>query len=197
MIKWKKFKVTKLPAQKSPSRFAGMEASKVAEKSARAKFGEAPEYMGMSQKSMTDLAAESYAMKAENKMFFRTLKKELKASRQRTAAGVKGLRSTNKPVSKIALKKAKDKGALKALGAAETKSQAAFTKITQRYTDRAKASMFKDRSIKVKPRNISNDALKAMGLEDRTVSGMRGRTYKTFKNTARGDFNIFKPKKRK
>ena len=31
MIKWKKFKVTKLPAQKSPSRFAGMEASKVAE----------------------------------------------------------------------------------------------------------------------------------------------------------------------
>ena len=100
MIKWKKFKVTKLPAQKSPSRFAGMEASKVAEKSARAKFGEAPEYMGMSQKSMTDLAAESYAMKAENKMFFRTLKKELKASRQRTAAGVKGLRSTNKPVSK-------------------------------------------------------------------------------------------------
>ena len=209
MIKWKKFKVTKLPAQKSPSRFAGMEASKVAEKSARAKFGEAPEYMGMSQKSMTDLAAESYAMKAENKMFFRTLKKELKASRQRTAAGVKGLRSTNKPVSKIALKKAKDKGAMKSLKVAETKSQAAFTKITQRYTDRAKASMFKDRSIStiVKPTGTraenlremkaTRDAFKAMGLEDRVVSGMRGRTYKTFKNTARGDFNIFKPKKRK
>ena len=127
----------------------------------------------------------------------------------RTATGVKGLRSTNKPVSKIALKKAKDKGALKALGAAETKSQAAFTKITQRYTDRAKASMFKDRSIStiVKPTGTRaenlremkarRDAFKAMGLEDRTVSGMRGRTYKTFKNTARGDFNIFKPKKRK
>ena len=57
--------------------------------------------------------------------------------------------------------------------------------------------MFKDRSIKVKPRNISNDALKAMGLEDRVVSGMRGREYKTFKDTARGSFNIFKPKKKR
>ena len=37
MIKWKKFKVQKLPAQKSPDRFASMEASKVAEKSARVK----------------------------------------------------------------------------------------------------------------------------------------------------------------
>ena len=57
--------------------------------------------------------------------------------------------------------------------------------------------MFKDRSIVVKPRKINQESLAAMGLEDRTVSGMRGRTYKTFKNTARGDFNIFKPKKRK
>ena len=197
MIKWKRFKVTKLPAQKSPSRFAGMEASKVAEKSARAKFGEAPEYMGMSQKSMTDLAAESYAMKAENKMFFRTLKKELKASRLKTAGGVKGLRASGKKVPKASIFKAKQKGALKAYKTAETKSQAAFTKITQRYTDRAKASMFKDRSIVVKPRKINQEGLAAMGLEDRVVSGMRGRTYKTFKNTARGDFKIFKPKKRK
>ena len=197
MIKWKKFKVTKLPAQKSPSRFAGMEASKVAEKSARAKFGEAPEYMGMSTKSMTDMAAESYAMKAENKMFFRTLNKELKASRLKTAGGVKGLRASGKKVPKASIFKAKQKGAMKSLKVAETKSQEAFTKITKRYTDKAKASMFKDRSIVVKPRKINQEGLAAMGLEDRVVSGMRGRTYKTFKNTARGDFNIFKPKKRK
>ena len=57
--------------------------------------------------------------------------------------------------------------------------------------------MFKDRSIVVKPRKINQEGLAAMGLEDRVVSGMKGRTYKTFKNTARGDFNIFKPKKRK
>jgi len=183
-MKWTKFKVTKIPAQKSPSRFASMDASKVAEKSARAKFGEAPEYMGMSQKSMTDLAAESYAMKAENKMFFRTLKKELKASRLKTAGGVKGLRASGKKVPKASIFKAKQKGALKAYKTAETKSQTAFTKITQR-------------SIKVKPRNISNDALKAMGLEDRIVSGMRRREYKTFKDTARGSFNIFKPKKKR
>ena len=36
-----------------------------------------------------------------------------------------------------------------------------------------------------------------MGLEDRTVSAMVGGEYKTFKNTVKGDFNIFKPKKRK
>ena len=86
---------------------------------------------------------------------------------------------------------------MKSLKVAETKSQEAFTKITKRYTDKAKASMFKDRSIVVKPRKINQEGLAAMGLEDRVVSGMRGRTYKTFKNTARGDFNIFKPKKRK
>ena len=198
MIKWKKFKVQKLPAQKSPDRFASMEASKVAEKSARAKFGEAPEYMGMSTKSMTDMAAESYAMKAENKMFFRTLNKELKASRLKTAGGVKGLRAKHlTKVPKASIFKAKQKGAMKSLKIAETKSQEAFTKITKRYTDKAKASMFKDRSIVVKPRKINQEGLAAMGLEDRVVSGMRGRTYKTFKNTARGDFNIFKPKKRK
>lgn len=197
MIKWKKFKVQKLPAQKSPDRFASMEASKVAEKSARAKFGEAPEYMGMSTKSMTDMAAESYAMKAENKMFFRTLNKELKASRLKTAGGVKGLRASGKKVPKASIFKAKQKGAMKSLKVAETKSQEAFTKITKRYTDKAKASMFKDRSIVVKPRKINQEGLAAMGLEDRVVSGMKGRTYKTFKNTARGDFNIFKPKKRK
>jgi|TARA_R100001440_G_scaffold21160_2_gene34956 hypothetical protein len=197
MIKWKKFKVQKLPAQKSPDRFASMEASKVAEKSARAKFGEAPEYMGMSTKSMTDMAAESYAMKAENKMFFRTLNKELKASRLKTAGGVKGLRAKGTKVPKASIFKAKQKGAMKSLKVAETKSQEAFTKITKRYTDKAKASMFKDRSIVVKPRKINQEGLAAMGLEDRVVSGMKGRTYKTFKNTARGDFNIFKPKKRK
>lgn len=197
MIKWKKFKVQKLPAQKSPDRFASMEASKVAEKSARAKFGEAPEYMGMSTKSMTDMAAESYAMKAENKMFFRTLNKELKASRLKTAGGIKGLRAKGTKVPKASIFKAKQKGAMKSLKVAETKSQEAFTKITKRYTDKAKASMFKDRSIVVKPRKINQEGLAAMGLEDRVVSGMKGRTYKTFKNTARGDFNIFKPKKRK
>tara|TARA_R100001460_G_C3484858_1_gene168689 strand:- start:51 stop:644 length:594 start_codon:yes stop_codon:yes gene_type:complete len=197
MIKWKKFKVQKLPAQKSPDRFASMEAGKVAEKSARAKFGEAPEYMGMSTKSMTDMAAESYAMKAENKMFFRTLNKELKASRLKTAGGVKGLRAKGTKVPKASIFKAKQKGAMKSLKVAETKSQEAFTKITKRYTDKAKASMFKDRSIVVKPRKINQEGLAAMGLEDRVVSGMKGRTYKTFKNTARGDFNIFKPKKRK
>ena len=197
MIKWKKFKVQKLPVQKSPDRFASMEASKVAEKSARAKFGEAPEYMGMSTKSMTDMAAESYAMKAENKMFFRTLNKELKASRLKTAGGVKGLRAKGTKVPKASIFKAKQKGAMKSLKVAETKSQEAFTKITKRYTDKAKASMFKDRSIVVKPRKINQEGLAAMGLEDRVVSGMKGRTYKTFKNTARGDFNIFKPKKRK
>ena len=56
--KSKKFKFTKLPAQKAPDRFSSLRARDVAEKAARDKFGDAPEYMGMSQKSVLDMASE-------------------------------------------------------------------------------------------------------------------------------------------
>ena len=87
--KSKKYKFTKVPAQKAPDRFSSLRARDVAEKSARAKFGDATEYMGMSQKSMLDMASESYALKASNKMFTRTLGKEMSASRKKTATFIK------------------------------------------------------------------------------------------------------------
>lgn len=228
-IIWSKFakvkSIQKLPAQKSPSRFSSLDARDVADKAARKKFGKdwfdkdtsKPALTGMSTKALTDMAVDSYAIKAEGKMFFKTLNKELKASRLKTAGGIKGkkfkiktptaptfkqqkagiFKGSGLPKSKPALKAAKSKGAFKALGIANKKSQTAFTKITEKYTTRAKASKFKNRSIVVKPRKINDEGLKAMGLEDRTVSAMKGGEYKTFKNTVRGDFNIFKPKKRK
>lgn len=226
---WSKFakvkSIQKLPAQKSPSRFSSLDARDVADKAARKKFGKdwfdkdtsKPALTGMSTKALTDMAVDSYAIKAEGKMFFKTLNKELKVSRLKTAGGIKGkkfkiktptaptfkqqkagiFKGSGLPKSKPALKAAKSKGAFKALGIANKKSQAAFTKITETYTTKAKASKFKNRSIVVKPRKINDEGLKAMGLEDRTVSAMKGGEYKTFKNTVRGDFNIFKPKKRK
>lgn len=146
-MKWTKFKVTKLPAQPSPSRFTAMESQAAAESKIRAKFGELPEYMGLSRRAIGELAAESYALKAENKMFFGKLRKELKASRLRTAGGVKTMRSSGKSIKPRSIKVAKSKGAIKAYETAEKQSRAAYSKIMERYTGRTKGSSFK-KSVK-------------------------------------------------
>ena len=185
--KSKDYKFTKLPAQKAPDRFLSSRASDIAEKSARAKLGEAPEYMGMSQKSILDMASESYAMKVSDKMFTKTLAKEMSASRKRTATFIKQASSNikkrigpkkvtpkfvvprvqykksadtrevfrfpkqagqtitakSKIVPSKGVRKAKSKGAMKSYMIAQRKSDAAFTKITERFTARSKGSMFK------------------------------------------------------
>ena len=217
-MKWTKFKVTKIPAQKSPSRFASMDSAALADKAARRKFGEGADYItkqGMQTVSIRELAAEGYARKVKERVFTSTLNKELKASRLRTAAGIKGkklkvktptaptfkqqkvgiFKGSGLPKSKPNLRKAKDKGALQSYYIAKDKANKAFTKIVERYTGKAASDVTRFKTVK--PKKISNDALKAMGLEDRVVSGMRGREYKTFKDTARGSFNIFKPKKKR
>ena len=156
----------------------------------------------MSQKSMLDMASESYALKASNKMFTRTLGKEMSASRKKTATFIKRASSNvkasirpkkvtpkfvvpkvqyqvsdilSKPAkpgkkgfdpifrfpkqrgqtitgrSKIVpsrgLRKAKSKGAMKSYMTAQSKSDVAFAKITERFTSRVKASPFKNRSM--------------------------------------------------
>jgi hypothetical protein len=51
-INWSRFKgTTKLPAQPSPSRFSAMQNEALAAEKARKKFGELPEFMGLSTKS--------------------------------------------------------------------------------------------------------------------------------------------------
>jgi len=207
--KSKKFKITKVSAQKSPDRFSSLRARDVAEKAARDRFGDAPEYMGMSQKSMLDMASESYAQKASDRVFVKTIKKEMSASRLRTAAGIKGrklkvktptaptfkqqkagiLKGSGLPKSKPALKMAKAEGAKESLKTATKKSDAAFEKITERFTARVKASPFKTRSISIqKPftgtraenlreKKATRDAFKAMGIDDRVESNFRSRYY--------------------
>ena len=152
-ITWSKFakvkSIQKLPAQKSPTRFSSMDKQSLADKAARRKFGEGADFLtkqGMQTKSIRDVAVKDYALKVENKMFFKTLNKELKTSRIKTAGGIKGLKAKGTKVPKASIFKAKTKGAIKSYNKANTTSKAAFTKITERYTGRAKASIFKKSS---------------------------------------------------
>ena len=146
----KKFKgIKKLPAQKSPSRFSAMQTQATAEAKARKVFGELPEFMGLSQKATGSIAAESLALQTANRKFFGSLRKELARSRARTATGVKSIRQTKK-VPKLAVFKAKQKGAMKAYGIATKKSEKAFMGTMETFTTRQKSSPFKMKTQQAK-----------------------------------------------
>jgi hypothetical protein len=193
-ISWKKFKgTTKLPAQPSPSRFSAMEKEVTVAERARKKFGELPEFMGLSTKSTQKLAAESYAGKVENRMFFKTLGKESRASRLRTAGGIKGkklkiktptapstrqqaagiFKGSSLPKSKASLRLAKGKGAMGAYKTADVKGQQAFSSIVEKYTDKAKGSAFKMKTVAAKrpltgfegEKGTYTQAMRNMGLD--------------------------------
>ena len=187
----KKFKgVQKLKPQKAPGRFTSVMSDETVKANQRKLLGDLPEFMGLSQRATGDLAAESVALKTMNKKFFGSLKKELGRSRARTAAGLRTFRQTKK-VPKLAVTKAKSKGALKSYKIATTKSENVFRKTMEKFTSKTKASPFAQRSAEVKPRKISQSALKQMGLDDREY--FNPKSGKTFINTPRGDF--FKRKK--
>ena len=188
----KKFKgVQKLKPQKAPGRFTSVISDETVKANQRKLLGDLPEFMGLSQRATGDLAAESVALKTMNKKFFGSLKKELGRSRARTATGLRTFRQTKK-VPKLAVTKAKSKGALKSYQIATRKSENVFRKTMEKFTSRTKASPFAQRTAEVKPRKISQDALKQMGLDDREY--FNPKSGKTFINTARGDF--FKKKKK-
>ena len=181
----KKFKgVQKLKPQKAPGRFTSVMSDETVKANQRKLLGDLPEFMGLSQRATGDLAAESVALKTMNKKFFGSLKKELGRSRARTATGLKTFRQTRK-VPKLAVTKAKSKGALKSYQIATRKSENVFRKTMEKFTSRTKASPFAQRTAEVKPRKISQDALKQMGLDDREY--FNPKSGKTFINTARGD----------
>ena len=182
----KKFKgVQKLKPQKAPGRFTSVMSDETVKANQRKLLGDLPEFMGLSQRATGDLAAESVALKTMNKKFFGSLKKELGRSRARTATGLRTFRQTKK-VPKLAVTKAKSKGALKSYQIATRKSENVFRKTMEKFTSRTKASPFAQRTAEVKPRKISQDALKQMGLDDREY--FNPKSGKTFINTARGDF---------
>jgi len=181
----KKFKgVQKLKPQKTPSRFSAMVSKDKADASTRKVLGDLPEFMGLSQRATGELAAEGLALKTMNKKFFGTLRKELGRSRSKTATGLRTIRQSKK-VPKLAVTKAKSKGALKSYKVANVKSENVFRKTMEKFTTKTKASPFAQRSAEVKPRKISQDILKQMGLDDREF--FNPKSGKTFINTVRGD----------
>jgi hypothetical protein len=184
--KSKKFKgIEKLKPQKTPGRFTSVMSDETVKANQRKLLGDLPEFMGLSQRATGDLAAESVALKTMNKKFFGSLKKELGRSRARTATGLRTFRQTKK-VPKLAVTKAKSKGALKSYQIATRKSENVFRKTMEKFTSRTKASPFAKRDVAVKQKSISQSALKQMGLDDREY--FNPKSGKTFINTARGDF---------
>ena len=168
----KKFKgVQKLKPQKAPSRFVKVGDAEKAKEAQRALLGDVPEFMGMSNRAIGDMASESVALKTMNKKFFKTLNKELSRSRLRTATGIKGrklkvktptapslkqrqagiFKGSGLPASKPALKLAKSKGALKSYKTATTKSENVFRKTMEKFTSKTKASPFAKREAALKP----------------------------------------------
>ena len=142
----KKFKgVQKLKPQKAPGRFTSVMSDETVKANQRKLLGDLPEFMGLSQRATGDLAAESVALKTMNKKFFGTLRKELGRSRARTATGIRTFRQTKK-VPKLAVTKAKSKGALKSYKVATVKSENVFRKTMEKFTSKSKASPFAKKS---------------------------------------------------
>lgn len=138
----KKFKgLQKLKPQKTPSRFTSVMSEATVKANQRKVLGDVPEFMGLSSRSVGDLASESLALKTANKTFFKSLGKGLKQSRARTATGIKTIRQTKK-VSKPAVFKAKNKGAMKAYKAASLKSDKVFRSTMDKFTGKSKISPF-------------------------------------------------------
>ena len=138
----KKFKgLQKLKPQKTPSRFTSVMSEATVKANQRKVLGDVPEFMGLSSRSIGDLASESLALRTANKTFFKSLNKGLKQSRARTATGIKTIRQT-KSVSKPAVFKAKNKGAMKAYKAASLKSDKVFRSTMDKFTGKSKISPF-------------------------------------------------------
>ena len=143
----KKFKgVQKLKPQKAPGRFTSVMSDETVKANQRKLLGDLPEFMGLSQRATGDLAAESVALKTMNKKFFKFYKKELGRSRARTATGLRTFRQTKK-VPKLAVTKAKSKGALKSYQIATRKSENVFRKTMEKFTSRTKASPFSTKEL--------------------------------------------------
>ena len=142
----KKFKgLQKLKPQKTPSRFTSVMSEATVKANQRKVLGDVPEFMGLSSRSVGDLASESLALRTANKTFFKSLGKGIRQSRAKTALGIKNIRKT-KSVSKPAVFKAKNKGAMKAYKAANIKSDTVFRNTMDKFTGKSKASPFSMKS---------------------------------------------------
>ena len=71
----KKFKgLQKLKPQKTPSRFTSVMSEATVKANQRKVLGDVPEFMGLSSRSVGDLASESLALRTANKTFFKEMR---------------------------------------------------------------------------------------------------------------------------
>ena len=75
---------------------------------------------------------------------------------------------------------------MKAYGIATKKSDKAFMGTMETFTTRQKSSPFKMKGYEVKPKKMSQDIAKQMGLDDREYTSYK--SGKIFINTLKGDF---------
>mgnify|MGYP003120716356 FL=1 len=195
----KKFKgIQKIPAQKTP-KFKSLtdtdiklRQSKIADQNIRDTVG-SDSFQNFSHRSLESLRAESIGSKISVRRFDRSLQSALKETRKITATGIKGkklkvkqptkptfaqqskgvIKGSSVPRSKPSLTKAKDKGAMKAYGIANTNAENSFQRTLRRFTDKTKVSSFKNRTAATK-RPLSafdgeqaqyNQSMRSMGFE--------------------------------
>ena len=87
-------KTIKLPSQKSQSPISFSDAiDNSALKHSRDTLGDAPQYLGFSDKSIREMAGESIALKTESRSYFSNLKKGLQRERRYQANQIKSART--------------------------------------------------------------------------------------------------------
>jgi len=172
----KKFKgIQKIPAQKTP-KFKSLtdtdiklRQSKIADQNIRNTVG-TEDFPNFSHRSLESIRAESIGSKISVRRFDRSLQSALKETRKITATGIKGkklkvkqptkptfaqqskgvIKGSSVPRSKPSLIKAKNKGAMKAYGIANTKAENSFQRTLRRFTDKTRVSSFKNRTAPTK-----------------------------------------------
>ena len=145
----KKYKFTKLPAQKAPPASAAESVQRLADERARAVLGDAPRFIGMSDRSVTELAARDLAFKTSAKKWNKFIPKITKRQRSSIASYAK----THKgKVSLSGIKAAKERAFIKTLRKADRKQSRIFKQTHERFTGRSVRNPLKNYTRSTKPR---------------------------------------------
>ena len=139
----KKYKFTKLPAQKSPPASAAESVQRLADERARAVLGDVPRFsktLGMSDRSITELAARDLGFKTSTKKWNKFIPKITKRQRSTIASYAKQHKGK---ISLRGIKKAKEQAFVKTLKTADVKQGRIFRETHERFTGRSVSDPFK------------------------------------------------------
>ena len=145
----KRYKFTKLPAQKAPPASAAESVQRLADERARAVLGDAPRFIGMSDRSVTELAARDLAFKTSAKKWNKFIPKITKRQRSTIASYAK--RHKGK-VSLSGIKTAKERAFIKTLRRADRKQGRIFRQTHERFTGRSVSNPLRNYTRPTKPR---------------------------------------------